>query len=122
MKNEQVKVADCPAQIEGKPNVGCCTTVETAMQCHISRLKQLRDIYQIGTPQHNCFSITINEAMVEMVKEKVQLVDAFTAGQIVIGNLLIEHFNKKKWFFQSKHSLPENDKEDGIEYFNNTFY
>ena len=37
-------------------------------------------------------------------------------------NLDSKPFNKKKWFFQSKHYLPENDKEDGIEYFNNTFY
>ena len=68
------------SQTIAKPNVRRSTLVETAMQCHISRLKQLRDIYKIGTPQHNCFSIAINEAMVELVKEKKQIEFSFSEG------------------------------------------
>jgi hypothetical protein len=66
---------------DGNTNVGCCTSlVETAMQKHIVRLKKLRDLYELGTPQHNCFSIAINEAMVELKTERQQIEFAFSEG------------------------------------------
>ena len=103
-----------------KPNVGCCTSMKQLLCWCVINSYNVEG--QDGTKQ-----VVIDfEELVEQFdyfieKEKEQIVDAFTAGQVDIGNVLIEHFNKKKWFFQANHTLPENDKEDGEEYFNKTF-
>lgn len=53
----------------------------TILQKHINRLKQLRDLYEVGSPQHNCFSIAMNEAYAEIENEKEQITSAHMSGQ-----------------------------------------
>ena len=52
-------------------------------------------------------------------KEKQQIVDAFTAGQIDIANTFLAEYKSRG--LENELSIPENDKEDGEQYFNNTF-
>ena len=68
------------ANLAQNPVLAAVHSKETAMQKHINRLKQLRDLYELGTPQHNCFSIAFGEAMAELKNELQQIQDAFITG------------------------------------------
>lgn len=111
-ENQQVS----PACI--KPNVGCCTSVNELIQWYVLNAFNIE-----GQDGIKYVAIDYEEMQSQLdyfvEKEKTQIIDAFTAGQIDIANTFFAEYNKCG--FEYKLSIPENDKEDGEKYFDETF-
>ena len=107
------------SQTIAKPTVGCCTSMKQLLCWCVINSFNIEG--QDGT-KHVAIDF---EELVDQFDyffgiEKTQVVDAFTAGQINISNTLFQEYKERG--FKGDTTIPENDKEDGIEYFNNTFY
>lgn len=97
--------------------------MRTALQKLINSLILLKELYEPGTPSHDAYSLAIKEAKGQMLLEKKQIVDAFTAGQKDILEVLVEEVNSRWWnrLFRLRIDIPADDTEDGEEYYKQNF-
>lgn len=88
--------------------------METAMKMFINAAKQLREL------NHNQDLIPTKYYQETLLaKEKQQIIDSFTAGQIDIFDAFLNEFKERGFTYDKV--FPENDNEDGEEYFVKTF-
>ena len=103
------------AGIAQKPMLAAVHSSQTAIQKIISQINEQPSFFDFW----NWFD---DNQEILLAKEKQQIIDAFTAGQIDIANMFLKEYKERGFDNElNKSAILNNDKEDGKQYYNNTF-